>query len=256
MRDRLLDQSPVGPEPPGHESSDPRQRIASALTHRRTRPCSSRKGESSTNRQPYCVDARAAHRIPSRRSRSRAAVLARSPRGRPHATARCGRIGVGGRHRQPTPGSPRSWTRSRRYRFPSVLHGRGPAQNARARPRTRRLDHPPRRSVGRMPGLRGQPVRAGRRVRNRGIAQENRCSRKARARRSGVRPGGPRLRLHMGVARSRLSSTHRGTGSFPYGGSLGVVVNWLSVGLTDDFCAPCWSVRRIPTHGRLTPCGN
>ena len=24
----------------------------------------------------------------------------------------------------------------------------------------------------------------------------------------------------------------------------------------DDFCAPCWSVRRIPTHGRLTPCGN
>ena len=28
------------------------------------------------------------------------------------------------------------------------------------------------------------------------------------------------------------------------------------VGLTDDFCAPCWSVRRIPTHGRLTPCGN
>ncbi len=37
---------------------------------------------------------------------------------------------------------------------------------------------------------------------------------------------------------------------------LGVVVNWPSVGLTDDFCAPCWSVRRIPTHGRLTPCGN
>src|ERR1041384_4299998 len=23
-------------------------------------------------------------------------------------------------------------------------------------------------------------------------------------------------------------------------------------GLTDDSCAPCWSVRRIPTHGRLT----
>src|SRR3954469_8250579 len=37
---------------------------------------------------------------------------------------------------------------------------------------------------------------------------------------------------------------------------LGVVANWPSVGLTDDFCAPCWSVRRIPTHGRLTPCGN
>src|SRR5437763_12040201 len=37
---------------------------------------------------------------------------------------------------------------------------------------------------------------------------------------------------------------------------LGVVVNWPSVGLSDDFCAPCWSVRRIPTHGRLTPCGN
>src|SRR5215208_4880595 len=30
---------------------------------------------------------------------------------------------------------------------------------------------------------------------------------------------------------------------------LGVVVNWPSVGLTDDFCAPGWSVRRIPTHG-------
>jgi hypothetical protein len=27
-------------------------------------------------------------------------------------------------------------------------------------------------------------------------------------------------------------------------------------GLTDDFSAPCWSVRRIPTHGRPTPCGN
>src|SRR4051794_26694814 len=37
---------------------------------------------------------------------------------------------------------------------------------------------------------------------------------------------------------------------------LGVVVNWPSVGPTDSFCAPCWSVRRIPTHGRLTPCGN
>src|SRR4051794_9188628 len=37
---------------------------------------------------------------------------------------------------------------------------------------------------------------------------------------------------------------------------LGVVVNWPSEGLTDDICAPCWSVRRIPTHGRLTPCGN
>src|SRR4051812_39542312 len=36
----------------------------------------------------------------------------------------------------------------------------------------------------------------------------------------------------------------------------GVEVNWPSVGLTDDFCAPCWSVRRLPTHGRLTPCGN
>src|SRR4051794_31612906 len=37
---------------------------------------------------------------------------------------------------------------------------------------------------------------------------------------------------------------------------VGVVVNWPSVGLTDDSCGPCWSVRRIPTHGRLTPCGN
>ena len=27
-------------------------------------------------------------------------------------------------------------------------------------------------------------------------------------------------------------------------------------GLTDESSAPCWSVRRIPTHGRLTPCGN
>ena len=31
---------------------------------------------------------------------------------------------------------------------------------------------------------------------------------------------------------------------------------WPSVGLTEDFSAPCWSVRRKPTHGRLTPCGN
>ena len=27
-------------------------------------------------------------------------------------------------------------------------------------------------------------------------------------------------------------------------------------GLTDEFSAPRWSVRRIPTHGRLTPCGS
>jgi len=27
-------------------------------------------------------------------------------------------------------------------------------------------------------------------------------------------------------------------------------------GLTDELSAPCWSVRRIPTHGMLTPCGN
>jgi hypothetical protein len=27
-------------------------------------------------------------------------------------------------------------------------------------------------------------------------------------------------------------------------------------GLTDEFPALCWSVRRIPTHGRLAPCGN
>ena len=47
-----------------------------------------------------------------------------------------------------------------------------------------------------------------------------------------------------------------GTGSFRTEHLLGVVVNWPSVGLTDDSCAPCWSVRRIPTHGRLTPCGN
>ncbi|EHI47229.1 transposase [Rhodococcus opacus PD630] len=27
-------------------------------------------------------------------------------------------------------------------------------------------------------------------------------------------------------------------------------------GLTDDFSAPCRSVHRVPTHGRLTSCGN
>lgn len=30
----------------------------------------------------------------------------------------------------------------------------------------------------------------------------------------------------------------------------------LGVALTDDFSAPCWSVQRIPTHGRLAPCAN
>ena len=34
------------------------------------------------------------------------------------------------------------------------------------------------------------------------------------------------------------------------------VVNWPSVGLTDEFSAPCRSVRRLPTHGRMTPCEN
>jgi hypothetical protein len=37
---------------------------------------------------------------------------------------------------------------------------------------------------------------------------------------------------------------------------LGVVVNQPSVWPDDDFAAPCGSVRRIPTDGRLTPCGN
>jgi hypothetical protein len=81
--------------------------------------------------------------------------------------------------------------------------------------------------------------------------------------------------LHMGVARSRLSSPHRhtspnqcygtppsasalgtgsarrcaGTGSFPYGASAWRRGQLALGGLTDDFCAPCWSVRRRPTHG-------
>jgi hypothetical protein len=54
--------------------------------------------------------------------------------------------------------------RARRHRLPALLHRRRPGHDTQARPRARRLDHPPRRSVGLMSGLRGQPVRAGRRA--------------------------------------------------------------------------------------------
>jgi hypothetical protein len=54
---------------------------------------------------------------------------------------------------------------------PSILHRRGPVHSARPCPRAWRLRHPPRRSVGRMPGLRGQPVRPGRRGRTHPVAQ-------------------------------------------------------------------------------------
>ena len=91
-------------------------------------------------------------------------VLARSPRGHPRATARGGRIRGVDRYRRPAPRSPRAWTGPRRHRLPALLHRRRPGHDTRARPRARRLDHPPRRSVGRVPGLRGQPVRAGRRA--------------------------------------------------------------------------------------------
>ncbi len=33
-------------------------------------------------------------------------------------------------------------------------------------------------------------------------------------------------------------------------------VGRLSVGPADDLSASCWSVHRIPTHGRMTPCAN
>ena len=75
---------------PGSLSPSRRRAPACGATEKRARTSSH-----------TCGDARPAHRIPSRRSRSRTAVLARSPRSRPLATARCGRLGVAGRHRQP-----------------------------------------------------------------------------------------------------------------------------------------------------------
>jgi transposase len=39
-------------------------------------------------------------------------------------------------------------------------------------------------------------------------------------------------------------------------GQLAGVLAATTCGLTDDFCAPFWSGRRQPTHGRLTRCGN
>jgi hypothetical protein len=71
---------------------------------------------------------------------------------------------------RPAPRNPRARTGPRRHRLPALLHRRRPSHHTRARPRSRRLDHPPRRSVGRVPGLRGQPVRASRRARSRGLA--------------------------------------------------------------------------------------
>jgi len=100
-----------------------------------------------------CLHARAANRVPGRRSRSRSPVLAWSPRDRSHATARRGRIRVGDRQRRPSARGPRAWTRSWRYCFPSVLHRRRSTRDTRAHPRARRLGHPPGRAVGRLPGL-------------------------------------------------------------------------------------------------------
>jgi hypothetical protein len=127
------------------------------------------------------VHARAANRIPGRRSRSRPPVLARRPRRRAHATARRRGIGMGDRDRLPAARSPLSWTRSRGHRVPPVLRRCRPARNTPACSRARRISHPSWRSLGGMPGLRGQPVRAGRRATARRI--DDRYSRIAIGRR-------------------------------------------------------------------------
>ena len=57
--------------------------------------------------------------------------------------------------------------------------------------------------------------------------------------------------------RCRRAVEASGRWSLPYGAS--AWRRWSTgprCGLTDEFSAPCWSVRRIPTHGRLTPCGS
>ena len=136
--------------------------------------CGSEAGSANPTSLTRTFRRRLASRARRREHESRAAVLARSPRGRP--------------------------LRSRGYRFASVLHRCGPARNARTCPRTRRLDHPPQRSVGGMPGRRGQPVRAGRRVRNHGIAQDDRGSRKREPRTSPIKA------LHLRSAQQRPPS--------------------------------------------------
>jgi hypothetical protein len=60
-----------------------------------------------------------------------------------------------------------------------------------------------------------------------------------------VQPCGQLVERLQGARRERCA----GTGSFPYGASARRLVNWPSVGLTDDFCAPWWSVRRIRLTG-------
>ena len=83
---------------------------------------------------------------------------------------------------------------------------RRPGHGTRARPRARRLDHPPRRSLGRVPGLRGQPFRASRRARR--VAGPDRLSRIALAV-ACVTVGGMRWMPRPGAlllaARARLS---------------------------------------------------
>jgi hypothetical protein len=37
---------------------------------------------------------------------------------------------------------------------------------------------------------------------------------------------------------------------------LAVMSGEIMIAEADEFSAPCWSVRRMPSHGRLTPCGN
>ena len=95
-------------------------------------------------------------------------------------------------------------------------------------------------------------------------------ARRARSREGGVVscPGGRPLIGHSsgGCLRTRgAASTGKGDrmrAECPRGvpfrtqHPLGAVVNRPSVGLTDEFSVPCWPVRRRPTHGRLTPCGN
>jgi hypothetical protein len=150
------------------------------------------------------VHARAANRIPGRRSRSRAPVLARRPRRRAHPTARHRGIGMGDRDRLPAARSPLSWTRSRGHRVPPILRRCRPARNTPACSRARRISHPSWRSLGGMPRLRGQPVRAGRRAPARRI--DDRYSRNA------VAPtrerAAPEFRL-CGQPRSRSRLRHR-----------------------------------------------
>jgi hypothetical protein len=70
-------------------------------------------------------------------------------------------------------------------------------------------------------------------------------------------------RLEPYVAAHAMIGVHRSAIDFIRLRTLAVrstPLGWWSTGprcgLTDDSSPPCWSVRRIPTHGRLTPCGN